>query len=336
MSRHAIACPRFQANVAPFIPGWFYLLERLRNDEPTITRINLGGLNIEDSRAASLASAIETNRHLKHLDLHQNDICALGASHLAVMLRLDSLVSLNLESNNIEDDGASCIAAALVENRSLTRLHLDFTRIGDEGATHLARSLQHNRHLSHLGLDGNGLGDAAAFDLANALSSNCSLQHLDLNSNLIRDAGGVYLAEALARNASLKSLSIEGNPIGSVGVLAMGQALSRSPPPPNLQLIGVEFEAHKVALGLPFCFSTGRNKEILTQLFPGASRSYWSNDKVDLLPHLSLFPFPFPPSFWVHTRARTHARTRTPTHTTPTRPTCTCDCDSVNSCQLRA
>ncbi len=60
----------------------------------------------------------------------------------------------------------------------------------------------------------------------------------------------------------------------------MGLVLQRSPPPRHLQLAGVDFEGEKLALGLPFCFSTGRNKEILKTLFPGASKSHWTNDKV--------------------------------------------------------
>ena len=341
-----------QANVAPFIPGWVYILERLRNNDAALRTASLAGLGVDDSGATSLSSALEGNRHLKHLHLSQNQIGADGVQQLAALLPRNPLASLHLDCNRIGPHGAGALAHALAQDSAcLLHLSLDFTGISDAGATQLAQCLEHNRHLSSLSLVGNELADSGAFALAHALVANEALTHLQLDSNCIADAGATRMIQALERKTSLRVLSLDGNPIGVYlslsllslslcvshmhadctphktmrtvlktdrqkfldsiakrttrdararpgetphtqhmrththalgreGVIRMGLVLQRSPPPRHLQLAGVDFEGEKLALGLPFCFSTGRNKEILKTLFPGASKSHWTNDKV--------------------------------------------------------
>ncbi|CAF2250775.1 unnamed protein product, partial [Rotaria magnacalcarata] len=55
-----------------------------------------------------------------------------------------TLTTLNLTSNEIDDDGALYLANALVNNRTLTKLDLIQNQIGDEGAHYFADALTKN------------------------------------------------------------------------------------------------------------------------------------------------------------------------------------------------
>ena len=62
----------------------------------------------------------------------------------------DSLTSLNIERNNIDDAGAQELADALKVNSSLTSLNLGRNEIGDAGARELAGALKVNSSLKDL------------------------------------------------------------------------------------------------------------------------------------------------------------------------------------------
>jgi hypothetical protein len=215
-----------QANVAPFIPGWVYILERLRNNDAALRTASLAGLGVDDSGATSLASALVGNRHLKHLHLSQNQIGADGVQQLAALLPRNPLASLHLDCNRIGPHGAGALAHALAQDSAcLLHLSLDFTGISDAGATQLAQCLEHNRHLSSLSLVGNELADSGAFALAHALVANEALTHLQLDSNCIADAGATRMIQALERKTSLRVLSLDGNPIGVYLSLSLSLSL---------------------------------------------------------------------------------------------------------------
>ena len=58
-----------------------------------------------------------------------------------------SLTSLDLEDNDIGDDGANALAQALETNTSLTSLNLGFNNIGDEIKSSIDHLIEKNRHL---------------------------------------------------------------------------------------------------------------------------------------------------------------------------------------------
>ena len=62
------------------------------------------------------------------------------------------MISLDLRSNRIGDDGASALGDALATSRSLLRLYLSWNRIGDAGAEALALGLRRNAALKELNL----------------------------------------------------------------------------------------------------------------------------------------------------------------------------------------
>jgi hypothetical protein len=99
------------------------------------------------------------------------------------------LVNLNLEFNNIDDDGAKQIAYALEVNDSLEELILSYNNISDDGVKQITYALKDNHSLKTLILNHNKISYDGAKMIADGLNVNHSLESLYLYNNSI-DADG--------------------------------------------------------------------------------------------------------------------------------------------------
>ena len=86
-----------------------------------------------------------------------------------------TLVELNINENNLGDEGAKAFAEALKSNVALIDLSLEQNLISDEGAKALAKALKHNAALTILLLSYNSIGDEGAKALANIPKDNLVL-----------------------------------------------------------------------------------------------------------------------------------------------------------------
>lgn len=109
----------------------------------------------------------------------------LGENKLPVIkkLRHASIISINLTSANLEDDGA-LTAANELEHPNIEVLNLSSNKISNEGALALANALNTNQTLLKLRLDGNGIGKLGINALSRALLNNSSLIELDLGRQI--------------------------------------------------------------------------------------------------------------------------------------------------------
>ncbi|KAH3759925.1 NOD3 protein [Pelomyxa schiedti] len=195
-------------------------------------------LPIGDKGAASIATALESNKSLMSLSLQgvyiydpDKKIGNEGATLIARALEANKyLVYLEITENKIGDEGAASIASALESNKSLVSLNLGDNRIGDKGATSIARALESNKSLVSLNLRRNKIGNEGAKSIARALESNKSLVSLDLSrlarkGNKIGPEGATSMARSLESNNSLVSLNLGGNKIGHEGATSIARAL---------------------------------------------------------------------------------------------------------------
>ena len=78
------------------------ILERIRNNDPTLTALDLGNKNIGDLGAQALAEVLKVNTNLKNINLAVNGIKDKGVKYIAEVLKVNtSLKSLNLVHNEI-------------------------------------------------------------------------------------------------------------------------------------------------------------------------------------------------------------------------------------------
>ncbi|MBS0359701.1 MAG: NACHT domain-containing protein [Proteobacteria bacterium] len=242
---------------------WIALIARIKNNDSTLTSLDLRNKQIGDVGVKEIVRVLESNTTLMHLKLRRNQISGTGATEIARALEKNTtLTSLDLEENQIGEAGAREIARALEKNTTLTSLDLGFNRIGAVGAGEIARGLEKNTTLTNLNLRSNQIsevgtkeiakaleknttlmslnlswnqiGDIEAKEVAKALESNMTLTSLSLWSNEISDAGATEIARALEKNTTLTSLDLSYNQIGAVGATEIARALKK-----NKMLVGL-------------------------------------------------------------------------------------------------
>ena len=191
-----------------------------------LTNLNLSGISIGNSGAASLSQVLAANSSITSLELSRDDISYSGAASLSHALAANSsLTSLDLSKNMLGNSGAASLSQALAANFSLTNLDLRYNGITDSGAASLSQALAANSSLTSLVLSKNVIGVSGAFSLSQALATNSSLTSLNLRENAILDSGAASLSRALAANSSLTSLDLRGNAVFDSGAASLSQAL---------------------------------------------------------------------------------------------------------------
>lgn len=219
---------------------------RLLQDNPScaVEELNLGENNINDEVAVALFNTFARVRTFKFLRLNDTEtIWSLGWQAISNLLQNHNatLVELDLNMNNIDNEGAISLANALAnspslrildlgsnslihaagwralsvcfQNSILEEINLSENRIDDEVAVLLANSFAAMPTLKSLNLCGlhyvtaNGWRSVLAA-LGNAHSS---LEELKLPINSIDDEGAVSFANALVNNSSLKTIDLDAN-----------------------------------------------------------------------------------------------------------------------------
>ncbi|KAK7939872.1 hypothetical protein WMY93_003198 [Mugilogobius chulae] len=119
---------------------------------------------------------------------------------------LHNLQHLDLENNQIGDNGAQHLAKALVSLCSLETINLSQNTIGDTGAKLLSATLRNLPRLDRLSLHSNVIGDEGANSFAAVLPHMCALTELDIRYNKLTDVGAQSLGISLKNCQHMKSL----------------------------------------------------------------------------------------------------------------------------------
>ena len=169
-------------------------LRRMRENDPTLTELDVAFNSTGDAGASALAEALKVNNTLTTLVAGCNRIGGDGASALAEALKVNkTLTELNVEYNSIGTGGVNALAEALKMNRTLTELYVNATNIGDAGARAIAAALKENNTLTELNFEFNSIGDDGASALAETLMVNKTLTRLDVSMNSIGADGKTLL-----------------------------------------------------------------------------------------------------------------------------------------------
>jgi hypothetical protein len=122
------------------------LLKRIRNNDLTLTSLDLGRNQIGAAGAKAVSEALKHNTTLTSLDLEANLISTAGAKDLSEALKHNTtLTSLNLGRNQIDAAGAKDLSEALKHNTTLTLLDLGYNQIGDACLKEINALLQRNQ-----------------------------------------------------------------------------------------------------------------------------------------------------------------------------------------------
>jgi Ran GTPase-activating protein (RanGAP) involved in mRNA processing and transport len=150
-------------------------------------------------------------------------VCTCVCVYVYIYRSHDALTQLM--TAGILPAGATALSTSLTKNQSLVSLELSYNALEDQGTQSIAQALDQCA-IKTLGLTSNGLTDVGAAHLAEALErDNCALTSLSISNNNISDIGATRLAEALSVNVRLETLYVEENAIGPAGMDVLARAV---------------------------------------------------------------------------------------------------------------
>ncbi|XP_048012488.1 NACHT, LRR and PYD domains-containing protein 3-like isoform X2 [Megalobrama amblycephala] len=221
----------------------------------------LAGCRLSDLHCESLSSALQSNSHLRDLNLSFNDLQDSGVKMLSVgmksslcqlnILRLvgcclsdqsceslssvlqssnSNLRELDLSNNCLHDSGVKLLSTGLKSSHcQLNILRLVFCNLTDQCCESLSSALQSsNACLRELDLSNNDLQDSGVKLLSAGLkSSHCQLNILRLSGCMVTEEGCRYVSSALNSNPSLlRELDLSYNHPGESGVKLLTDTLN--------------------------------------------------------------------------------------------------------------
>ncbi len=135
--------------------------------------------------------------------------------------RTETLTTLCLSGNMIDDDLLRMLMTGLIKNNTITHIDVSHNKITNHGARLLSKLLGDNSVITTLDLSDNAIQTEGGRYLARGLRENDSLLSLHLRLNRLTDDGCRLLFEGLQDNLSLTELNISSNGAGNQSAQAL-------------------------------------------------------------------------------------------------------------------
>ena len=186
-----------------------------------------------------LSSVSVTTSNAKKFTVHLFN-CSLGDAGTKSLMQsicrsidphstVNTHLYLQLEMNEIDEEGASHIAELLNSTSTVSLLWLNGNPIGDKGLQNICDALKQNKILKELGVADCGMTDTGVASLADALHTNNMLETLNIRFNQISEEGASHIAKVLNSTGVLSSLRLSNNPkIGDKGLQSIFDALKQN------------------------------------------------------------------------------------------------------------
>lgn len=208
-----------------------------------LAHLTFSNCDVGSEGAISICLGLTENKSLKKLDLKDNLICFRSGRAFSSMLAInETLTSLILDGNELEDEGATCLLQGLSQNRVLEELSLNRTSIGDASAISVGEIMEAKTSaLRKIHLSDNLISDLGVQAMAKGLFKNERVTELNLSNNMIKDGGARSLAKALPTSV-VEALAFRGNPVTFEGATAILRGVE-----PNRYLTRMDIVAHPLS-----------------------------------------------------------------------------------------
>jgi len=208
------------------------LMERVGQDDPTLTEINFGGMDLglrED--ILSMFDVLANNNHVTTIDLTRNELDDECISSISLALVDNTAVSrLNLAENVISSEGAEYLFGIFETNKTLMDINLfgnnvdpdlleEFNTMMLERRPSLVECIaSDSSDVTDLTLNGINLVESTQTEaLIDALASNTHVEQVNMDGCEMDDTLVSVLSLALVENKSITSISLRDNNITSEG-----------------------------------------------------------------------------------------------------------------------
>jgi NLR family CARD domain-containing protein 3 len=172
----------------------------LKRNVKNSTSLNLQSLRLGINAMIALSNSIQTRKVVEKLNLADNSITDYGMHSVKNILQNcgTKLNSLNLASNMISGQGIELFLDDLMQNTSLKHLDLGVLEssmrknsLGIQGAVCLAALLVRNKSLESLSVNDNDFGSDGGEAIGVALAQNHSLKALRISENDLKSEGAM-------------------------------------------------------------------------------------------------------------------------------------------------
>ena len=202
-----------------------------------IKKLMLCDNNLNDDGVKKIAQSLRKYSKLKVIHLQCNNITEQGAEALASIISSNTgLQELYLGNNQLQS-GVIIIATALKSISSLKVLDLEINNIPEQVADELSAAIRTNVLLEKLWLSGNHLGSSTV-KIINALNKVTTLKELTLNDNKNRSEELIpAITSVVTKNELMKRLMLCDNNLNDDGVIKIAQSLCKHS---NLKFIDLQ------------------------------------------------------------------------------------------------
>jgi NLR family CARD domain-containing protein 3 len=205
------------------------MLANSLKDNTTIKVVILSCFNLVDDGAYALASVLGANPHIRKIQLRDLRISRGAATFFEQLLRMKQLVEFSLRHCQVCPKSA-LILQTLLGNENLQEVRFVDTQFLNASLADVCLGLQSNTSIQRLYFVNTNVGVTMeeVQCLARVLQTNTSMTKLYLSENNLGDEGVQRLAEGLLRNSTLQALDLRSNGIGAKGALAVASVLPQT------------------------------------------------------------------------------------------------------------
>lgn len=218
------------------------ILSLLLSDEKcTLTKLNLRNNLIGDDGCVTLSEGILKNNSLISLNLSSNNILNKGAIEIAKSIRSENgnktIKKINLSQNEIENSGLIefCFYLKNEAKDRFTKINFSNNNLSDRSIIEFGAFLKKHQFITNL-----CLSNKITNENKNIFFSSCKdleqLKKIDLESLDISESNSKYLNQILLNNKNIKNIKIINNKLlGASGMINISSGIEH-----NLKLIKID------------------------------------------------------------------------------------------------
>lgn len=225
---NAIHCIKFFMPSEVTFTKSFDIKDKEGKEMNTITPNNIG--NIALVKITSSLSLYLPNR-IGQLTISENSLSGFMFNNriLPLVRRLNALISLDLNSDDLNDDDIKNLCEFLKGNKTLKILKIGNNKITSTGGFFIADALTKNKSIEILDISHNKINESGISSLINVLSNNNKMiTDLNIGYNDLKKEDYAALSEYFNQNPNLQIFDISGNMIDPLSANIIGISLKKA------------------------------------------------------------------------------------------------------------